>query len=82
MNMFSEMDLKRLIIRLVDLFAQLQRANIAHRNIKPANLVFSSANKQASGRSKAPQFEDLIVCNFEIATCFPVNMAVKDMICS
>ena len=50
MNMFSEMDLKRLIIRLVDLFAQLQRANIAHRNIKPANLVFSSNNKQGSGR--------------------------------
>ena len=42
MNMFSESDLMRIISRLVDLFAQLQKAKIAHRNIKPANLVYSS----------------------------------------
>ncbi len=27
------------------------------------------------------QFEDLIVCNFEMATCFPVNVAAKEMLC-
>ena len=41
MNMFSEQELIRLITRLIELFASLQEAKIAHRNIKPANLVFS-----------------------------------------
>ena len=42
LNLFSENELLRLIVRLVDLFAMLQSANVAHRNIKPANLVFSA----------------------------------------
>lgn len=88
MNMFSESDLMRIVTRLVDLFAQLQKAKIAHRNIKPANLVYSSQPDTSAHpstmpkKSKACQFEDLIVSNFEMATCFPVNATYAEMICS
>ena len=80
MNMFSEQDLLRLIARLVDLFARLQRVKIAHRNIKPANLVISSTG--GGQRSKSLNFEDMIVCNFENSICFPVNATAKEMVCS
>lgn len=68
MNMFSEDEVTRLITQLVDHFAKLQRANISHRNIKPANLVFRS--KVGTSSRSVLSFEDLIVCNFENATCF------------
>ena len=48
--MFSEQEMLALILRLVTIFAQLQRANIAHRNIKPANLVFG-VKKTAKGKN-------------------------------
>ena len=38
--MLSENEILSFIIRLVHLCATLQKVNVAHRNIKPANLVF------------------------------------------
>ena len=69
--MFSEEELLALIIRLVDVLAKLQKCNISHRNIKPANLVFASNPRMK--KQKQLNFDDLIVCNFEMATSFPVD---------
>lgn len=81
MNMFSEQEMIRLITRLIELFSKLQEAKIAHRNIKPANLVFSV---QAARRQKSKQlsFEDLIVCNFEMASCFRASLPAAEMLCN
>lgn len=47
--MFTEEELLQLTQRLIHLFATLQKVNVAHRNIKPANLVFSQQpSKQKS----------------------------------
>ena len=70
-------------MRLVSVFAKLQRANIAHRNIKPANLVFSAPKKSKREGQKSPKaeeqlagmkFEDILVCNFELSTCFVTDL--------
>ena len=45
-------------MRLVSVFAKLQRANIAHRNIKPANLVFSAPKKSKRDGQKSPKAEE------------------------
>ena len=39
--MWSEAELLSFIMRLVHICATFQKINVAHRNIKPANLVFS-----------------------------------------
>ena len=39
--MLTESELLAFTLRLVHLCATLQKINVAHRNIKPANLVFS-----------------------------------------
>ena len=43
---FSEAEMLTLILRLVSIFADLQRAKIAHRSINPANLVIVKPNKK------------------------------------
>ena len=90
--MYTEQELLSLIMRLVSIFAKLQRANIAHRNIKPANLVFSAGSGKKTTRGKnspreregsepspassgsALKFEDILVCNFELSTCFVTDL--------
>ena len=44
--MFSESDVLSLVTKLLDVFATLQKNKIAHRNIKPANLVFSTQQQK------------------------------------
>ena len=61
----------RLTMRLIYLFASLQDAKIAHRNIKPANLVFCSIPSRKQQKQRQLCFEELIVCNFEMAMTFP-----------
>jgi len=73
--MFTEQEMLALMQKLVSIFAQFQRSNIAHRNIKPANLVFG-VKKTTKGRNSPREqqaimkFEDILVCNFEMSTCF------------
>jgi len=81
MNMFREQEMVRLVSRLVDLFAALQEAKVVHRNIKPANLVFSIP-AQNRPKQKHLQFEDLIVCNFEMAICFAATLHPKELVCA
>ena len=78
LNMFTEQEVLKLIRRLAGYFAKLQRAGIAHCNIKPANLVFRS---RAGSRSSL-DFEDLIVCNFEKAAFFRVSQSQGELIYS
>ena len=67
--------------RLIELFASFQDSRIAHRNIKPANLVFSVMNARKQ-KSRQLSFEDLIVCNFEMATCFKADIPTENMLCT
>lgn len=74
-----------LIQKLVTIFAQLQRANLAHRNIKPANLVFG-VKKTAKGKNSPREeqvvmnFQDILVCNFEMSTCFVSDLPFSEQI--
>jgi len=83
--MFTENEMLSLILKLVTIFAQLQRSNIAHRNIKPANLVFG-IKKTAKGKSSPREeqavikFEDILVCNFEMSTCFETDRPFSDQV--
>ena len=49
-------------MRLVSVFAKLQRANIAHRNIKPANLISVVRHINPSFRKRT--YEDTAVLYF------------------
>ena len=83
--LYDEKELLCLIMRLVSIFAKLQRANIAHRNIKPANLVFSAPKKsKTKGGAGSPKneeslsgmkFDDIQVCNFELSTWIVTDLA-------
>eukprot|EP00347_Sterkiella_histriomuscorum_P016668 403352312 len=56
-QIFSESELRTLAFELVEVFADLQRKRIAHRNIKPSNII----------RMNHPGEKSLRICNFEWA---------------
>jgi serine/threonine protein kinase len=77
--MWSEAELLSFIMRLVHICATLQKINVAHRNIKPANLVFS----QTKGpKTDTINFDHLLICNFEMATCFEADSHYHEHICT
>lgn len=55
-NYFTEQEMRHIVSTLIDIFGDLQRKKIAHRNIKPANIVVLDQNHM-----------QLRVCNFELA---------------
>lgn len=55
-NYFTEQEMRQVTSTLIQAFADLQRQRIAHRNIKPANIVSMSSS-----------YDDLRICNFELA---------------
>lgn len=61
----SEQELRTIASELIEIFADLQRKRIAHRNIKPANIVMMD--------SKSHQNKRLRLCNFELAFEIPEN---------
>jgi serine/threonine protein kinase len=77
---WSEGELLSLIDRLVHIMASLQRVNVAHRNIKPANLVFCQPSKDT--KSDAIDFNQLLICNFEMATCFQADSHYSEHLCA
>ena len=77
--MWSEAELLSFIMRLVHICATLQKINVAHRNIKPANLIFS----QTKGpKTDTINFDHLLICNFEMATCFEADSHYHEHICT
>ena len=58
----SEGELRTVVGELLEVFADLQRKRIAHRNIKPANIVMV----EPTSNSKRMR-----ICNFELATEVP-----------
>lgn len=77
--MFTEEELLQLTQRLIHLFATLQKVNVAHRNIKPANLVFSQ--QPSKHKSNQMSFDQLLICNFEMATCFHADSHYSEHLC-
>ena len=59
----SEQELRTIASELIEIFADLQRKRIAHRNIKPANIVMMESKTQSNKR--------LHLCNFELAFEIP-----------
>ena len=57
----SEGELQTVVGELLEVFADLQRKRIAHRNIKPANIVMVEPSNSKRMR----------ICNFELATEVP-----------
>jgi serine/threonine protein kinase len=67
----KEEEIRTMTGQLIEIFADLQRKRVAHRNIKPANIVILEQNASKSLR----------VCNFEIAyelqdNCDFINLVI------
>lgn len=78
---WSEAELLSFILRLIQICATLQRVNVAHRNIKPANLVFAQS-KQKDAKATDMNFDQLLICNFEMATCFQPDSHYSEHRCT
>jgi serine/threonine protein kinase len=74
--MWTEQELLSFTLRLVSILVSLQQVNVAHRNIKPANLVFGQSD------SKTESFGQMLICNFEMATCFQADSHYADHLCT
>jgi serine/threonine protein kinase len=60
-NGLTEHEFRTVASDLIEVFADLQRKRIAHRNIKPANIVMMEPSQKKPMR----------VCNFELAVELP-----------
>jgi len=67
-QVFDETSLRVFVHTLLQIFAELQKNGIAHRNIKPANLVFKKT-KGVKADSDLDLFLSLMAANFEMGVC-------------
>ena len=74
---WTQAELLQFTTRLIHILATLQKVNAAHRNIKPANLVFGSTKSKSEGID----FDNLLICNFEMATCFQSDSHYSEHLC-
>ena len=66
-NPFTEQEMRLMTSELIETLADLQRNRIAHRNIKPANIVRLDKNR-TSQMNDPLQYQKLLrICNFELA---------------
>lgn len=63
-SQLSDSEIRGITSELVTIFAELQRKRIAHRNIKPANIVIVSDPLRRG---------NVRICNFELAAELPQN---------
>lgn len=67
-NHYSEQEMRMFISDLIDMFADMQRKRIAHRNIKPSNILVMDQDSLKQVR----------IQNFELAIEIQSNLQMND----